>query len=41
MPSEPITSRRETIIEKRAEVWAWYKVRKTYSEIGRLTELIK
>jgi predicted transcriptional regulator len=41
MPSEPITSRRETTIEKRAEVWAWYKVGKTYSEIGRLTELTK
>jgi hypothetical protein len=28
-------------IEKRADVWAWYKVGKTYNEIGRLTELTK
>jgi predicted transcriptional regulator len=41
MPSKAITSRRETTIEKRADVWAWYKVGKTYSEIGRLTELTK
>ena len=41
MSSEPITSRRETTKEKRADVWAWYKVGKTYSEIRRLTELTK
>jgi transposase len=41
MPSEPITSRRETTGEKRAEVWTWYKAGKTYSEIGRRTDLTK
>jgi predicted transcriptional regulator len=41
MPSKAITSRRETTIEKRADVWAWYKVGKTYNEIRRLTELTK
>jgi hypothetical protein len=41
MPSRAITSRRETTKEKRADVWAWYKVGKTYNEIRRLTELIK
>jgi len=41
MPSERITSRRETTLEKRADVWAWYRVGKTYSEIGRLTDLTK
>ena len=41
MPSEPITLRRETTLEKRADIWAWYKVGKTYSEIGRLTDLTK
>jgi hypothetical protein len=41
MPSKAITSRRETTVEKRADIWAWYKVGKTYNEIGRLTELTK
>ena len=41
MPSEPITLRRETTLEKRAEVWAWYKTGKTYSEIARLADLTK
>ena len=41
MSSEPITSRRETTKEKRAEVWTWYKAGKTYSEIGRRTDLTK
>jgi len=41
MPSKSITARRETTLEKRAEVWVWYKIGKTYSEIGRLIDLIK
>jgi hypothetical protein len=41
MPSKPIASRQETTKEKRADVWVWYKVGKTYSEIGRLTGLSK
>jgi hypothetical protein len=41
MSSESITSRRETTKEKRAEVWTWYKVGKTYNEIRRRTDLTK
>jgi transposase len=41
MSSESIISRRETTKEKRAEVWTWYKAGKTYSEIGRRTDLTK
>jgi hypothetical protein len=41
MPSEPITSCRETAREKRADVWARFQVGKTYSKIGRLTDLAK
>jgi transposase len=39
MPSKPKTSRRETTVEERVEVWTWYKSDKTISEIGRLTGL--
>jgi hypothetical protein len=41
MSSESIVSRREITKEKRAEIWTWYKVGKTYSEIRRRTDLIK
>ena len=41
MPSAPVTARRETDVEKRKDVWAWYKCGKTYSEISRLEDLTK
>jgi hypothetical protein len=41
MSSLPKTSRRETTREQRSAVWTWYLAGKSYSEIGRLEELIK
>jgi hypothetical protein len=41
MPSKPVTSRRETTLNKHISVWGWYIKGKPYSEIGRLEDLIK
>jgi transposase len=41
MPSEPVTSRRETTLDKYISVWGWYIKGKSYSEIGQLEDLTK